>query len=103
MNSKDKVKRYLKQLSLERGITHSEIEQLRRIMPKENGFLESLSDNDDVHLLIKPKTSPDGGWMGYVVFSNTIIIADEYSKYPTARQIKRLKTVYDSLCSKRKG
>ena len=100
-NIKDSIKRFLKLSALERGMGSKEIAQLQRVMPKEGDFFKSLPGNEvvDAYMVIKP-TPPESPvpWIGYVVYSDTIVMAETYSKYPTSRQIAKLKKKYDELC-----
>lgn len=102
-SDKDTIKGFLKLSALERGMGSKEIDQLRRIMPKEGEFFKTLPSNEvgDSYMVIKP-LPPESPvpWIGYVIYSDTIVMAETYSKYPTSRQIAKLKKKYDELCQK---
>lgn len=100
-SDRDKVKAFLKLIAVERGISKSEQTQLKRSMVGEDTFFAALPSNEvsNVHMYIKslPPESPFP-WIGYIAVGSVIVCAEEYSKYPTARQVKKLKTKYDELC-----
>ena len=102
-SDRDKIKAFLKLSAIERGMSEKEKSQLKRIMPSEGEFFANLPANqvNDVFMVIKP-TPPESPipWIGYVIASNTIVMAEEYSRYPTSRQIAKLKKKYDALCQK---
>jgi hypothetical protein len=102
-SDRDKIKAFLNLSATERGMGEKEKTQLKRIMPNEDKFFIDLPSSyvNDVNMFIKP-TPPNSPvpWIGYIVMYGGIIMAEEYSRYPTAKQIAKLKKKYDALCQK---